>query len=270
MHRGISRRRAFTLIELLVVVAILALLLAMLSPLMNRARQMARRAVCQSNFRTMGVAASGFAAAHNGRGPGCSGQWLPHSSGGYYYSGPGWYGILNAEYFRAAKIPMACYFHPAYVWRNKGKLVCPSIVQHGRSWTYWMVYNHDAHGGEHGRPITAGNSSFYGKIVPAPPEYASYGPDLDYMLGARLYLFPQPAWQMLIAEGECGWDLLRPSHAVEVYPIGLDPSRPDYCGQDGHHAFRHFMTSTFTFIDGHVECLAPGDQLTSRDRYAYR
>lgn len=44
-------RRAFTLIELLVVVAILSVLLSILSPSLNRAKELTRRAVCLSSMR---------------------------------------------------------------------------------------------------------------------------------------------------------------------------------------------------------------------------
>lgn len=49
-------RRAFTLIELLVVISIIVLLLAILVPVLGRAREIGKRTVCLSNLKTLQLA----------------------------------------------------------------------------------------------------------------------------------------------------------------------------------------------------------------------
>jgi prepilin-type N-terminal cleavage/methylation domain-containing protein len=73
-----STGRAFTLIELLVVIAIIALLLALLAPSLDRAKELARRAVCASNLHNYGVGAFQFASDHDHFFPGAMhwNQWF--------------------------------------------------------------------------------------------------------------------------------------------------------------------------------------------------
>jgi prepilin-type N-terminal cleavage/methylation domain-containing protein len=64
-----SRPYAFTLIELLVVVAILAILLALLMPVVQRARHSARTVACLSHQRQLGVGLMLYSREHQGAWP---------------------------------------------------------------------------------------------------------------------------------------------------------------------------------------------------------
>jgi prepilin-type N-terminal cleavage/methylation domain-containing protein len=63
----ISNPHAFTLIELLVVIAIVAVLLAVLIPATQMAREQVRRAVCLSNLRQLTLAWIAYADEHDGK-----------------------------------------------------------------------------------------------------------------------------------------------------------------------------------------------------------
>jgi prepilin-type N-terminal cleavage/methylation domain-containing protein len=49
------RKKAFTLIELLVVIAIIAMLLSIIVPALRKAKDYARKVICQSNYKQIGV-----------------------------------------------------------------------------------------------------------------------------------------------------------------------------------------------------------------------
>ena len=65
-----ERRKAFTMVELLVVVGIIGVLIALLLPAVQSAREVARRVQCTNNLHQLGVALENYASAHRVYPPG--------------------------------------------------------------------------------------------------------------------------------------------------------------------------------------------------------
>lgn len=72
-----KRTKGFTLIELLVVVSIIALLLAVLIPSLNKARALAKRIICSHHIHTFGVANSMYETTYGVYAPVCYDTLLP-------------------------------------------------------------------------------------------------------------------------------------------------------------------------------------------------
>src|SRR2546423_12422172 len=111
-------KRAFTLVELLVVIGIIAVLISILLPSLNKARQAANRAACLSNLRSIGQMMAIYAAENQMQVP------LGTNSDGY-----------QASYFIAVKSgsetrwPTWGPLYKANLLKSPGYLYCPSEVR---------------------------------------------------------------------------------------------------------------------------------------------
>ncbi len=105
------RRQAFTLIEVLVVVAIIALLVAILLPSLNRARAQVRAMTCQSNMRQLALGFLTYAAENKGSLPGA-----------YRDGTADWLGPFD-EVKKVQRLDQGRIYK--YVGRAEGTYVCP-------------------------------------------------------------------------------------------------------------------------------------------------
>jgi prepilin-type N-terminal cleavage/methylation domain-containing protein len=108
-HRE-SKFRGFTLVELLVVIGIIALLISILIPALNSARERANRVKCLSNLRQMGQAEQIYALDNKGQYP-----RVAYVGGGavYYFTG-----FYESDPFRGGLSRFLAPF--SGVWRGKG------------------------------------------------------------------------------------------------------------------------------------------------------
>ena len=148
----------FTLVELLVVIGVIAVLIGILLPSLNRARASARKVQCASNLRSQGQLLVLYANDWEGRYPvSYGGNGDLRDGGGRVYSGNWPFGPFNIDDSPEGVLTpsgMAVLYAEGYLDRPQEFLFCPALNPQIRSEDYW-VYDPVA------RPEWTGNYANY-------------------------------------------------------------------------------------------------------------
>ncbi len=117
------KRTAFTLIELLVVISIIAVLMALLLPAVQRAREAARRTQCKNQLKQIGIALHAYHESHRTFPPGFiqsdpanAGAHVGYAWGIFLLPSMDWQGLYDRLNFNAPACPNV----PISTWK------CPS------------------------------------------------------------------------------------------------------------------------------------------------
>ncbi len=117
-----AKRSGFTLIELLVVVAIIAILAALLLPVLGQAKERARRVVCMGNARQLTQAARMYADEYDGHFPR---QFADRTK----YAGSSWPHFIAVNALTESRHrPNWIHHIYSYVGRDLNVLNCPSVT----------------------------------------------------------------------------------------------------------------------------------------------
>jgi len=252
-HNIFSRsggREGFTLIELLVVVAIIALLVSILVPSLNKARELAKSALCQSNLRSIGTAFHVYANDHNGTLPLFGDALFSHYEPIHRSQGRGfWIDRLAKDYL--------------------GLSISSDLTQCG-------IQVDDSLSSPFGCSCDERKRTYY---YPASVEYPgyfgylmSYGANMN-LLDYRYGNVPGDPWD------RGGWtrharlvEIEASSECILVCDIEsnswarfMSPSWPEY-DPDCEETLRHYGGMNIVYVDGHVSWV---DTLEHIDLLAY-
>ena len=175
------KKKGFTLIELLVVVAVIALLLAILMPVLQKAKYQANRIVCMSNVKQQLLIFLTYAQENNDKFP-------PHTERVAY---------RVKDTFDAAELNIWSAFYDSYMTNSK-ILICPITRIMGGSYdTTDFVPNMNAAGRTFGGwdSKVAGTNTPASVISVAYNWYANFTPSLP----------GQPEWPVTFYNGEIPW-----------------------------------------------------------------
>lgn len=233
------KRQAFTLIELLVVIAVIAVLMGILMPALNRARDQGRKMVCSNNLHSLAVANEVYASTFDDWGVPCQDIsstnytiWTSNSAFRKYigYEGaedsPDQSEVQTPKKFRCPSDRQRPEEHAHNVEQGS---TTGTLVSYGYNIEDWFP--------------SRGSGSWTGRA-----DYIGYKMSTIKQAGLKLHFNEGHDWWSVWrgANYEIGWDVLGQMGSVNQYKEA---------GCDGPTLYRHNEMANLAFYDGHVEAL---------------
>lgn len=224
------QRRAFTLVELLVVIGIIAVLIAILLPALQKARRQAGLVACLSNQRQLILAVIMYAGENSGYMPGGKDMRVQPDGTRFY----AWYNTTSYNPYSCNRDPKYPMFLTKYVSKSKDIARCPAVeevVEASGSHldlttTYWY-------------PLS---------LVRSPEKIRNESGDYFNQEPQKLSAVRHPTEKVLIID-------LKTYHEPIAVQINLLPSGLDATAQKGRRI------ATMGFADGHAAALQTSEML---------
>lgn len=246
-RRGVLTRYRFTLIELLVVVSIIAILMCLLLPALNSARETSKRISCANSMKQMGVAMMGYSTDSNG--------WCcPMQEGATaypFYVNSAFLDILGVKYNH----------HSGFANYWDESFFCPSSMPGTKAAEFdQSTYGYAYIPGLRNIKFCYGMISWYATYIGTGTDYGWNNPR-----AIRMSKVKSPSTSFLFMETPAGGGMTpnysrNPADGWLVY--GNYPELNTYnFASPAYVAYRHGkgrMVNT-TFLDGHVEGVSAGD-----------
>jgi len=231
------KRQAFTLIELLVVIAIIAILMAILMPTLNLARDQGRKMVCANNLHSLALANQLYANAFDDWGVPC--RYIGSQGTSVWTANDEFRKYIGYE---GAEVNLSNYQTPK-------KYKCPSDTQ--KAWLH--AYDIES-GSETGTLVSYGfNIEDWYPSVGQASWTATMAMDV---LAHKMTGVEQPAQKLIFNEAHDWWSKWKGANYIDGWDVlGQDGTVNQYkgVGCGGPTMYRHNEGANLAFYDGHVE-----------------